>query len=485
MASVPSVPPKRGLIALLRSWMGIGPWNSNPGPYTGGPLAFTESGLIPMNWPMNFGQVGYDPLPYPWNAAVYACVMRYAWTISQLPGKHKHKLANGGVEDVTTSALYRIFRQPNAYQDIQDLLLNLIVNMMRDGNGYGLAIRNDRGEVTELHWLNPRNTRVVVATTGDVFYSIGGNEIIDKTFDPMLESEVRWTVPQRDILHLRMFCPRHPLIGESPLVAAGPAVMLQALGSAGLAAYYQNMSRPSGVLMTDIIMTPEQVVQLRERWDAQAKGLGVGGVPILTAGLKYQPQSIGFTAADAQVAESQKAGVAEIARVFGVPLALINDMTGSTFANTEQLMRAWLAMGLAAVINKIELSFDRLFGLVKMADDFTEFEMEALLRPEWKQVIDGLGKSTISGIHSPNEARAIMGLPAAEEGDEPRMQAQVVPLSAAAQIQATPAAPAGPAPPAAPANDDQPANGGDSAAQNESQDDVVARLRGLMGFNDG
>ena len=76
-------------------------------------------------------------------------------------------------------------------------------------------------------------------------------------------------------------------------MAASGAMALQGLGSAGLAAYYTKMSRPSGVLQTDLILSPEQVQQLRARWDEQARGVGTGGVPILTAGLKWQQSMIG------------------------------------------------------------------------------------------------------------------------------------------------------------------------------------------------
>jgi len=470
--------------------MGLGPWTSSPGPYTGGPVAYTDSGWIPMNWPMNFGQVGYDPIQGGWNSVVYACVMRYAWTISELPGKHKRLLPNNGIEDVTNSALYRIFREPNSYQDFQDLMLNLVVNLMYDGNAYAVAFRNDRNEVRELHWLNPRACRAFVAETGDIFYSIGGNEIVDKAVDPMALSTSRWTVPQRDVMHIRMHCPKHPLVGESPLQAAGGSMLLSSLGRAGLAAYYQNMSRPSGTLQTDLILTDEQVKQLRTRWDEQARGVGVGGVPILTAGLKWQQSMIGYTAADAQVTESMKAGVIDIARVYGVPLALINEMGGATYANTEQLMKAWLAMGLQAVLNKVELAFDRLFGLTKVAGEYTELEMEGLLRPEWKTVIEGLTKAVQGAIYAPNEARAIMGLKGVEFGDEPRVQQQVVPLSFAAAAPVPAAPPAGGQAPADPANENQPADGegGDGEGDQPAADAGKAfeeRLRELTGIGHG
>jgi len=409
--------------------------------------------------------------------------MRYAWTISLLPGKHKRLLDNGGIEDVANSALTRIFRKPNPYQDPQDLMLNLVVNLMHDGNAFALALRNDRFEISELHWLNPRSTRAFVGQDGSVFYSIGGNEIVDKIVDPMLESNQRWTVPQRDILHIRMHCPRHPLVGESPLQAAMWPMMTQSLAATGLQAYYQNMSRPSGVLQTDLILDDQQVRILRERWDLQARGVGVGGVPILTAGLKWQPSMVGYNANDAQVAQAMKLATADIARVYGVPLALINEMEASTYSNNEQLMGAWLSMGLQAVLNKVELSFDKLFGLDVRAGEYTELEMTAMLRPEWKLQIEGLARGVQGAIYSPNEARAIMGLKNVEFGDEPRVQSQVVPLSFAAATPA-PAAPASDATPsAAPANDDKPADSADSTDQADAEKTVDMLRRMVLGVD--
>jgi len=61
------------------------------------------------------------------------------------------------------------------------------------------------------------------------------------------------------------------------------------------------------------------------------------------------------------------------------------------------------------------------------------------------------------GVLSPNEARLLEGFPKVEFGDEPRVQQQVVPLSAASKIQAPPAAPRPGAAPPAPGPDDTPA----------------------------
>lgn len=425
--------PQPGLLRrLLRGLMGIGPWTSRPGPLLppaggAGGVSMTSAGLIPNWWPMNFGQVGYDPTGGGLNSVVYACIALYARTIAQLPGHHMRALANNGTEQIKTSALSRILKQPNDYQSRSDFLYNLVVALLDNGNAYALALRNDRFEIDSLHLLNPRNTRAAITQDGEIFYEVGSNQILDARQDLMERVAGRWIVPARDIMHIRAWCPRHPLIGESPLVAAAVPILAQSQGLGSMATYYANMARPSGVLQTDLILSKEQVVELRERWNEQASGAALGGTPILTAGLKWQAAGE-INAANAQIAELLKYSTADIARVYGVPLAMINDMTGATYNNTEQLIMTWLRMGLGFYLEHIELAFDRLFGISR-GDDYTELDIKALLRPDFKTQIEGLAKAVTGGLYAPNEARAELALPRVPNGDEPRVQQQMVPLS--------------------------------------------------------
>ncbi len=67
----------------------------------------------------------------------------------------------------------------------------------------------------------------------------------------------------------------------------------------------------------------------------------------------------------------------------------------------------------------------------------------SLLRPDFEPRIEGLSHALTGGIVSPNEARAELSLPRVPNGDEPRVQQQMVPLSweppAAAPAPAAPA----------------------------------------------
>jgi hypothetical protein len=166
---------------------------------------------------------------------------------------------------------------------------------------------------------------------------------------------------------------------------------------------------------------------------------------ILTGGLKVQPWST--PAKDAQLAELSKLSAERICWAFGIPLQLLGLAT-TPATSTETLMQFWLATGLGFCLNHIEQGFDRLFDLRGEPEEYTEFDTAALLRSAQKDRIEALARAVQSGIYSPNEARAAEGLDATAFGDEPRVQAQIIPLSAAGSI---PAAPTPLVPPSAPA----------------------------------
>jgi HK97 family phage portal protein len=410
-------------------------------------------GWIPASWPINFWQTGQDPLPPTPSSVVTACIAAYAQTTAMCPGTHWESTGNGGRERVKTSALSRILKKPNGYQSISDFLLNLTTNLYEDGNAYALALRNNRFEISELHLFRPQSSAPRVAVTGDVFYSLGGgNEIVERRFAAAGIESLLGLVPARDVLHVRLECKRHPLLGESPMMAL---LLEMAVGNAWLRQQLviaANQGRPSGVIETELPLTPEQVAEGRKRWNDQTQGLNIGGTPILAHGMKWKPGIV--SSRDAQLAELAGLNNNLIATRYRVPLALLSLGTQGPQASTEALMQFWIATGLGFCLNHIEEAVGQTFGLGGWPDDYLEFNTAALLRSLFKDRIEGLARGVQGGIYAPNEARAEEELPAKLYGDEPRVQQQVVPLSAWAQ--APPATPAPDAPPPAGPADDEP-----------------------------
>lgn len=414
-----------------------------PGPYllNDGWLSATAGRL------RNFWQAGYSPVPFgEANAMVEACLGAYSQTVAMCPGDHWRTQADGGRTRVTNSPLANIIRRPNDYQTISDLLLNLTRRLWANGEAFGVLIRDGRGDPAELHLM--RYGSPLIAQDGSVFYSLSGNEIIERRFS------FAAPIPARDVLHVRLHTPRNPLKGESPILST---VLDQALAGAALnqqVQFYVNEAKASFVLETDQSLTKEQTAALRAAWDAQTKGENAGGTPILAWGLKAK--QVTSNAKDGQLAELLKMSDQNIALAFRIPLQILG-VGGTPFASTEALMASWRASGLGFTLNHIEEAFGILFGLRGVPDEYLEFDTKALLRSAFKEQIEALAAGVIGGIHSSDEARAELGLPATPggHGKEPRVQQQVVPLSYGSAMKPPEPAATTPAPEPEPADEDE------------------------------
>jgi len=328
---------------------------------------------------------------------------------------------------------------------MSDFLLNATRQLYLDGNAYALALRNDRFEISELHLMNSVMCWPRVAETGDIFYSLGGNEVIANQIEGPL------VVPQRDVLHIRLHTDRRypfPLIGETPLISALSDIDLgDAIGQQQLQ-FYANQARPSAVLSTELQLDKDVVQALRDRWDDQTRGMNQGKTPVLTHGLKVQPWAVGGK--DANIADVMKISEQRIALAYRVPLQILGLTGGPSYGSAEAVMQYWIATGLGFALNHIEEAIGKLFQLKGQPDEYVEFDTGALLRSMFKDRIEGLTRAVQGGVFSPNEARNQEGYDDVPFGDEPRVQQQVVPLSAAGKIPAPGIGGAGPHPPPAP-----------------------------------
>lgn len=433
------------------------------GEYRPGPYPLSEGWLSATSgrfW--NWWQLGHSLTPYGQSSAmVEACISAYAQTVAMCPGDHWQTMPNGGRQRVTTSALSRILRKPNDYQSISDFLLVLTRRLYEGGEAFGIAIRNDRGEPKELHLVS--RGRPVVAEDGSIFYSLSGNEIAERRFD------FSYPVPARDVLHVRLYTPHHPLKGVSPIIAT---VLERQMAGAALnqqIAFYLNQARPSFMLETDEKLTAEQTKELRRLWNEQTQGENAGGTPILAWGLKAKP--VTTTPADGQLAEMLKITDQSIALAFRMPLQVLG--VGDTpFASTEALMSSWKSSGLGFALNHIEEALGLLFGLKGQPEEYLEFDTSALMRSNFKERMEGWAIATKSGI-AINEFRNAEGYASVDHGDEPRVQQQVVPLSYGAKMQ--PAQPALPAPESRPDREDEDDDSGRGFDWARDIDDRISR----------
>ena len=349
---------------------------------------------------------------------VHACVSAPKKAVGQckinqftIDKKGKHSV-------VSTSDCAKILNRPNHYQTWMLFISDMIAELGFEGESFAVVIRDKNGQVTSIHKCPLKTTSPYIAEDGSIFYSIGSN--------PMRPMEQDYMVPARDVWHLREHCPRHPLMGESPIKAAALAAGVNVALSRSQAAFFSQMSRPSGIISTDKDLKKDQLNMLREAWKDQAAGINQGQIPILGGGMKFQP--LGITSQDAQLIEAQNLSTAEIAKVYGVPLPIIGEMENATLSNVEQMVNLWLSVSLGALLVNIESGLKVLFNL--KGTDYIRIDTMSLLRSDFETKISSLSAAASKGIMTPNECRFRLdeGLHDVEHGDVPYMQVQNQPL---------------------------------------------------------
>lgn len=357
--------------------------------------------------------------------AVFSCISLIASDISKMPLRLMRRDSNGIWKENNNGTPARIYRRPNAFQNRMQFFECWLNSKLCHGNTVALKIRNTRGDITELRILDWNKVTPLVADDGSVFYQINP--------DNMTGVEASVTVPAREVIHDRFNCLFHPLIGLSPVYAAGLAAMQGHHIQENSAHFFRNGSKPSGVIEVPGTITDENARKLKANWDTGYTGENAGKTGLLSNGAKYNP--ISMSADDAKVVEQLQMSEKIVCSTFHVPAykAGVGDLP--SYDNIEALEQQYYSQCLQTLIESIELLLDEAFELED--DAGTEFDVSALLRMDSERRIKTLGEGVKNTILTPNEARRSENLPPVTGGDELYLQQQNFSLGALARRDAS------------------------------------------------
>lgn len=370
-------------------------------------------------------------------SAVFACITLIASDIAKLRLKLV-KLTNDGVwEEATSPSFSPVIKRPNHYQNRIQFYETWVLSKLTSGNTYVLKIRDGRGVVIKMFVLDPRRVVPLVADDGSVFYRLMA--------DNLSTLEEGLTVPASEIIHDRMNCLFHPLVGISPIFACGLAAMQGNAIQNNSARFFQNGSKPGGVLTAPGAIGEDTAKRLKEHWDANFSGDNAGKVAVLGDGLKYE--SMALSAADSQLIEQLRWSAETVCSAFHVPGYKVGVGSAPTNANAEVSNQAYYSDCLQSLIEAAELCLDE--GLELPVPYGTEFDLDGLLRMDTPTLYKANNDAVGGGWMKPNEARRRAGLAPVEGGDSPMIQQQNYSLAAIARRDAQ-ADPFGKAQPEAP-----------------------------------
>ncbi|HCD2003084.1 TPA: phage portal protein [Citrobacter farmeri] len=357
--------------------------------------------------------------------AVFACISLIASDIAKMPPRLMRRDSKGVMQEVRTGDIPALYKRPNAFQNRIQFFEHWLNSKLCHGNTVALKIRNNAGKITELRLLDWNKVTPLVADDGSVFYQINPDSMAG------IESSV--TVPAREVIHDRFNCLFHPLIGLSPIYAAGLAAMQGHHIQENSAYFFRNGGKPSGVIEVPGTLTEENARKIKDNWDSGYSGENAGKTAILSNGAKYNPTTV--SAVDAQTVEQLSMTAQIICSVFHVPAYKVGIGELPTHDNIEAQDQQYYSQCLQSLIESIELLLDEAFGLE--GDSGTEFDVNALLRMDSERRIKSLGEGVKNTILTPNEARRSENLPPLPGGDALYLQQQNFSLEALARRDAS------------------------------------------------
>ena len=333
--------------------------------------------------------------------ALYASVMLYANTVASMPvGVF---LRQDGVRRPVTRPRWLDNPVPNNPNYTRfDLMHRTVSSLLIDGNSFLMVLRGDNGEIVEVRLLDPRKVTVLRGADGAPIYRV-------KTTAGSVD------LTAEDIVHITLFGVGEDLRGLSPVEHHKTTLGLAKATTEYAAKFFEQGASVSGLVTVPGELTADQADSLRSSFGRRHEGLrNMHKVAVLTGGADFK--AMGFNPSDLAIVENMEAGTQAIARLYGIPLHLLQlPGANSSYNSLEIVSREWLMLGLGSLISRLEAGFQR---LIVGDTTFLKFNVDSMLRPLTKERYDAYAVALNNGFLSLNEVRTLEDRPSVgPEGD--------------------------------------------------------------------
>lgn len=297
----------------------------------------------------------------------------------------------------------------------------------------------------------------------------------EKVYHTRLPNGKTVTLPDANVFHVPGFG-FDGLKGKSVIALARESLGYHLAVRDFGARFYGNGARAAGVLTHPEHIGPEATKNIRDDWERIHSGLeNSHRVAILEEGVQYH--QIQISPEDSQFLETQRFGVQDVARWFGVPLHMLMDNSMSPASNVEQASLDWVMHGIRPRAVRIEKAVN--WDIVPQGQLFAEFLLAALLRGDNASRSAFYREMFNIGVMSQNDIREAENMNAIENGDTYFVPLNMVPVQFALQP------PEPPSPP--PGNADEDEENGEPAApestrgrRNQMRDRLAKQYQGLF-----
>jgi HK97 family phage portal protein len=340
-------------------------------------------------------------------ATAQACIGIVTQALASVPLNLYRAGTDGGRKKAREHPLFEVLHSmSNTGMTAFEVREFLVASLLTDGNAYALKKWNGRGQVFELHPLDPGSVTVERLESGRLRY---------KVTDARGRTQVHL---QDDVLHIRYRLGRDGITGLSPIQLARETFNLALTQQETAGKQAGKSFRPEGALVFPNTLGGDgkgvALAALRNKIESDSS---TSGVLVLDGGADWK--SFSFSSKDAEFLDSRKLTNLDICRVFNVPPTVAGITDNATYSNTDQESRALVVRCLAPMARRIEQAMNAaLLPAMSRRTMFIEHDLAGLLRGDMKARYEAYRIGREWGWISPNEIRGWENLPDIEGGNE-------------------------------------------------------------------
>jgi HK97 family phage portal protein len=328
-------------------------------------------------------------------AALLACVRLKSETLASLPWHVYERLPGGGkqIADIPLNTV--LTRSPNSWQssfEFRELMHSWVLLW---GAAFALIKPGARGAVSELIPLHPSRMTVRRLANMRLRYIYSDPNGGQKTY-------------RQDQIFAIRYLTQDGVSWYTPTTLSQETIALARAAEIHTGAFFGNGAKPGTILESANMLKPDVMNSLRRQWDSIHQGAGSSNkTAILPHGITMKTMAPESNTS-AQLLETRRFSVEEIARAYRVPPSMIG-VDGSSYNSLEQQSRDFVTYSLTPDLHRWDGAATR-----DLIDDddryFTEFDTAGLLRAYAQARSQYIRELWGMGVLSINEIRDMEGM---------------------------------------------------------------------------
>jgi HK97 family phage portal protein len=329
---------------------------------------------------------------------VFECVDVIKRTLSLVTPKVVEQRPNGKYPAVGHPLYPIINSEPYTLYSASDYYGQMVADFLLYGNAYALILRSG-GRVVGLRRLEPEMVEP---------YILEMDGVEERWYKVTNDKRATTAYNQADVIHLMDFN-FDGIKGLSRIQLKRNTITDAGQIQIYSTDMYKDGVSVSGYLESDRVIGKEELDYLRKKFEQQATTKN-GGIAALPQGFKYHQMQYNLPFADAELVEAKKFGVEDIARIFGVPLSLIqrSDLADNK-ADAEY--NRFLATTIAPLTILLENEHNRkLFTPSERGRYYMKFELKGLYRVDMLTRYQAHQIALSHGFMNKDEVRDVEGM---------------------------------------------------------------------------